>query len=205
MKKIAIIGSGSWGSALAIYLGNKGENVCIWSFAEEEKELINTYHKCKFLPEAVIPESVTCTTDAKEAVENAEIILHVTPSKFVRSTIQKYKDFVSKDQILVMCSKGFESETLKSLDEVIEEELPGIKYGVLSGPSHAEEVSKGIPTALVIASKENDVIDKVSNVFKSNIMRIYHTDDVKGAELGRCFKKYNSFLCRYICWFKFRR
>lgn len=193
MKKIAIIGSGSWGSALAIYLGNKGENVCIWSFAEEEKDLINKEHKCKFLPEAVIPESVTCTTNAKEAVENAEIILHVTPSKFVRSTMKKYKDFISKDQILVMCSKGFEGETLKSLDDVIEEELPGIKYGILSGPSHAEEVSKGVPTALVIASKEELVIEEVSNSFKSNIMRIYHTDDVKGAELGGALKNIIAF------------
>jgi glycerol-3-phosphate dehydrogenase (NAD(P)+) len=92
-----------------------------------------------------------------------------------------------------MCAKGFEAETLKTLDEVIQEEVPGVKYGVLSGPSHAEEVSVGIPTALVIASKENDVIEKISNVFKSNKMRIYHTDDVKGAELGGALKNIIAF------------
>ena len=153
MRKIAIIGSGSWGSALAIYLGNKGEQVTVWSFAEEERDLINNEHKCKFLPNCVIPEGVYCTTNIQEAVDGAELILHVTPSKFVRETIVKYKDFVKEDQIVLMCSKGLEPDSLKTLDEVIEEELPGIKYGILSGPSHAEEVSIGIPTALVIASK----------------------------------------------------
>ena len=141
MKKIAIIGSGSWGSALAIYLGNKNENVEIWSFAEEERDLINNEHKCMFLPNCTIPSSVKATSSYEEALKDAELILHVTPSKFVRSTIKGYKDFVTKDQMIIMCSKGFEGESLKTLDEVIEEELPGIKYGILSGPSHAEEVS----------------------------------------------------------------
>ena len=193
MGKVAIIGSGSWGSALAIYLGNKGENVCIWSFTEEEKDMINKEHKCKFLPEVVIPNTVTCTNNYEEAIKDAEIILHVTPSKFVRSTIKNYKKFVTKDQMLVMCAKGFEGETLKTLDEVIEEELPEIKYGILSGPSHAEEVSKGVPTALVIASKEDELIEKVSELFKSNKIRIYYTDDVKGAELGGALKNIIAF------------
>ena len=193
MGKVAIIGSGSWGSALAIYLVNKGENVCIWSFTEEEKDMINKEHKCKFLPEVVIPNTVTCTNNYEEAIKDAEIILHVTPSKFVRSTIKNYKKFVTKDQMLVMCAKGFEGETLKTLDEVIEEELPEIKYGILSGPSHAEEVSKGVPTALVIASKEDELIEKVSELFKSNKIRIYYTDDVKGAELGGALKNIIAF------------
>jgi glycerol-3-phosphate dehydrogenase (NAD(P)+) len=193
MKKIAIIGSGSWGSALAVYLGNKGENVCIWSFAEDEKDLMNKQHKCKFLPDVKIPESIVVTNDYEEAVKGAELILHVTPSKFVRSTIKGYKDFVTKDQMIIMCAKGFEAETLKTLDEVIEEELPGIKYGILSGPSHAEEVSIGVPTALVIASKDNEVKEKVTETFKSNKMRIYTSSDVKGVELGGALKNIIAF------------
>ena len=154
MKKIAIVGSGSWGSALAIYLAKKVEIVSVWSFLEEEKDIINNEHTCKFLPGSVIPENVVATTNLEEAIVDAEVILHVTPSKFVRDTIKKYKGFVNKNQIILMCSKGLELDTLKTLDEIIEEELPEIKYGILSGPSHAEEVAIGIPTALVIASKD---------------------------------------------------
>ncbi len=193
MKKICIIGSGSWGCALAIHLGNKGENVCVWSFSELEKDLINNEHKCRFLPEAIIPDNVTSTNSFEEAIKDAEVILHVTPSKFVRDTIKGYKDFVTKNQIVVMCSKGFERDTLKTLDEVVEEELPGVKYGVLSGPSHAEEVSVGVPTALVIASESDEVKEKLVDLFKSNKMRVYHSSDVRGVELGGALKNIIAF------------
>ena len=193
MKKVAIVGSGSWGSALAIYLGKYIEEVSIWSFLEEERDTINNEHRCQFLPEVIIPDNIKATTSFEEAFDGAEIILHVTPSKFVRETIKKYKDFVKKEQIILMCSKGFESETLKTLDEVIEEELPGIRYGILSGPSHAEEVSRGIPTALVIASNDKEVKDIVMNNFKSETLRIYSSSDVKGVELGGSLKNIIAF------------
>ena len=193
MKKIAIIGSGSWGSALAIYLGNKGENVSVWSFLDDERDYINNKHTCKLLPGSVIPDNVVATTDFEEAIFGAELILHVTPSKFVRSTIKNYKEFVRKDQIILMCSKGFEKDSLKTLDEVIEEELPGIRYGILSGPSHAEEVAIGIPTALVIASKDEDIKRIVMDTFKSEFMRMYSSSDVKGVELGGALKNIIAF------------
>jgi len=193
MKKIAIVGSGSWGSALAIYLGNHADQVSMWSFMEDEKNKINLEHTCQFLPGCKIPENVVATNDFEEALEGAEMILHVTPSKFVRETIQKYKNLVKQDQIVLMCSKGFEPSTLKTLDEVIEEELPGIKYGILSGPSHAEEVSIGIPTALVIASKDEEVKERVMNSFKSKTLRIYSSSDVKGVELGGALKNIIAF------------
>lgn len=193
MRKITVIGSGSWGSALAIYLATRGENVTIWSFSEEERDEINNEKKCRFLPQATIPEGVYATGDFEEAVEGAELIIHVTPSKFVRSTIEGYKKYVKPNQAIIMCSKGFETKTNKTLDEVIEEELPGIKYGVLSGPSHAEEVSLLIPTALVIASKHDDVIENVSNIFASNVLRIYSSKDVKGVELGGALKNIIAF------------
>ena len=193
MKKVAIVGSGSWGSALAIYLGSQVENVSIWSFSEKEKDIINNKHTCELLPGSVIPENVVATNSFEEAFDGAEIILHVTPSKFVRETIKKYKDYVKKDQIILMCSKGFEPGTLKTLDEVVEDELPGIKYGIFSGPSHAEEVSLGIPTALVIASNYEDVKEKVMNTFKSKTLRIYSSSDVKGVELGGALKNIIAF------------
>ena len=193
MKKIAIIGSGSWGAALGIYLANHGHQVKIWSFSEEEKKAINIDKKCIFLPNAIIPDGVVCTSSYEEALGEAEIILHVTPSKFVRSTIKGYKEFVKPNQIVLMCSKGFESDTCYTLDQVMEEELPGIKTGILSGPSHAEEVSLNIPTALVVASKHEEVRNIVSEEFKSNTLRLYTSQDVRGVELGGALKNIIAF------------
>ena len=193
MRKIAIIGSGSWGTALGIYLANNGNEVKIWSFDEKEKNMINNEKKCIFLPKAVIPNGIICSSDFKEVLEDAEIILHVTPSKFVRSTLVKYKELVTEDQMIVMCSKGFEAETELTLDEVIKQELPTVKYGILSGPSHAEEVSLDIPTALVIASENDEVKEKVIDAFKSSKMRLYTSKDIKGVELGAALKNIIAF------------
>ena len=198
MKKIAIIGSGSWGAALGIYLASNGNDIKMWSFSEDEKNSINNDKKCVFLPNAVIPDNVYCTNSYEEAIEGAELILHVTPSKFVRSTIKGYKEFVKDDQIIIMCSKGFEAESDMTLDEVIEEELPNIKYGILSGPSHAEEVSLNIPTALVIASNHEEVKESIVEAFKSTTVRIYTSKDVKGVELGGALKNIIAF-CAGIC------
>ena len=190
---ISVIGSGSWGIALSIYLAKQGNNIKVWSFDENEKQKINEEKKCIFLPNVNLPEGIFCTNSYEEAIKDAEVVLHVTPSKFVRSTMKNYKDFIKPNQILLMCSKGFEPETNLTLDKIIEEELPGIKYGILSGPSHAEEVAIGVPTALVIASKDDEVKEKVSNLFKSNILRMYHTDDVVGVELGGALKNIIAF------------
>lgn len=192
MKKISIVGSGSWGVALGIYLAGQGHEVKIWSFSEEERDLINNEKKCKFLPKAVIPDGVFCSTDMKEVLEGTELILHVTPSKFTRNVIQQYKPFI-KDQGVIICSKGFEADTLKTLDDVAKEELPNTKIGVLSGPSHAEEVSVLIPTALVVASEDKELSDMVVDIFKSDKMRMYTSKDVKGVELGGALKNIIAF------------
>ena len=139
-----------------------------------------------------MPQNIYCTTDIKEAVEGTDIILHVTPSKFTRETVKKYKEYVP-NQIIVICSKGFEKDTLKTLDDVIEEELPDSKIAVLSGPSHAEEVSIEIPTALVVASKHNDVNTMIQEEFMSQNLRIYSSKDVKGVELGGALKNIIAF------------
>ena len=114
MKNICIIGSGSWGTALAIHLAKLGNNVKVWSFMQEEADLINKERKCKFLPKVTLPENIYCTTDFKEAIDGAEMILIVTPSKFVRDTIKNFKNFVT-NQSIIICSKGFEAGTLYSL------------------------------------------------------------------------------------------
>lgn len=192
MKTIAIIGSGSWGVALAIHLAKAGNRVNLWSFVQEEANMINKEKKCKFLPEVTLPENIYCYTDFESVFKNSEMVLHVTPSKFVRSTIKQYKEAIG-EQPVIMCAKGFERETLYTLDEIIKEELPNQEYGVLSGPSHAEEVSRGIPTAMVIASDSKELKELVQTVFMNETMRIYTSDDVKGVELGGALKNIIAF------------
>lgn len=197
MKNIAIIGSGSWGVALAIHLANMGHNVKIWSFAKEEADLINNEKKCVFLPKAIIPNNVLCSLDFKEVIEGSDIVLVVTPSKFTRNTVKDFKQYITNQQVII-CSKGLESGTLKTLTEILEEELPNNKIGALSGPSHAEEVSLGIPTAIVIASKHDEVLENIQSSFMNDKMRIYTSHDVMGVELGGALKNIIAFCAGII-------
>ena len=192
MKKICIIGSGSWGSAIGLHLARLGHEVQMWAHSEEEAEEINKDRKCRYLPNVVFPENITCTTSYKEAIEGTEYIFHVTPSKFVRENVIKYKEFVT-NQPIVICSKGFEAETLLTLCDVVNEELLNTKVAVLSGPSHAEEVSVGIPTAIVIACKYIDVLYNLQDILMSDTMRVYTSTDVKGVELGGALKNIIAF------------
>lgn len=192
MDKIAIIGAGSWGIALATYLANQGKTVKIWSNTEEEKDLINNERKCKFLPYLVVPDSILATTSYKEAIEGSELLLHVTPSKFTRDNIKKYKEYIT-NQPIVLCSKGFEADTLCTLDEVVEDELPRTKIAVLSGPSHAEEVSMNVPTAIVVASKDGKLLEDLQSTFMSSTLRVYTSRDVRGVELGGALKNIIAF------------
>ena len=192
MLKVGIIGSGSWGSALAIHLGAKGHNIKMWSFTQEEADQINKERKCQYLPNATIPESVYCTTSLEEAIEDTDVLLHVTPSKFTRETVKKYKQYIT-NQAIVICSKGFEKETKKTLDQVVREEIPNGKIAVLSGPSHAEEVSLEVPTALVIASENNEINEMIQREFMSDTLRIYTCEDIRGVELGGALKNIIAF------------
>ena len=189
---IAIIGSGSWGVALAVHLASLGHNIKIWSFMEEERDLINNERKCKFLPGLNLSENIQCSTNFEEVIKDSKFILHVTPSKFTRNIFKQYKQYVGNKPIII-CSKGFEKETLETLDEVILEEMPEAKVGVLSGPSHAEEVSIAIPTALVIASKHQNILKTIQDAFMSEKMRIFTSNDIKGVELGGALKNIIAF------------
>ncbi len=188
---------GSWGIALATHLANLGNDVKVWSFSEEEKNLINNERKCMFLPNVELPENIVCSNNIEEVVKDVEFILHVTPSKFTRETFKQYKDFVGKTPVII-CSKGFEKDTLSTLDEVILDEKPDTRVGILSGPSHAEEVSIGIPTLLVIASKDEQILRLVQNTFMCNKMRIYTSTDMKGVEVGAALKNIVAF-CAGAC------
>ena len=194
MKKIAIIGSGSWGVALGIHLANMGNDVEIWSFDSEEARLINEERKCKFLPNVKIPEKIICKTDLKSVIDGADFILHVTPSKFTRSIVKQYKQYVNcETQPIIICSKGIEKETSLTLDDVIKQEIPNVRIGALSGPSHAEEVSVGLPTLLVAASKDKDIQELLQKTFMNENIRVYTSSDVKGVELGGALKNIIAF------------
>lgn len=184
MKNIAIIGSGSWGMALATHLAHLGNIVKMWSYNKEEAESININRTTKYLKNLVVHENITCYTNFEEVVNGSEFILHVTPSSATREVFVKYKEYIGEKPVII-CSKGFEKSSLKTLEEVMIDELPNVKVGVLTGPSHAEEVCKKIPTVLVIASKEKEIQELIQNTFMCETMRIYTSDDVKGTELRR--------------------
>ena len=196
-KNVAVVGSGSWGMALANHLAEMGNTVKVWSFTEEEKNLINNERKCMFIPDMVLDEKIYCSNDVVEVVKDADYIFHVTPSKVTRNVFKQYKDCV-KDKPIVICSKGLENATLKTLDEVMLEEMPLAKIAAFSGPSYATEVVKHIPTAIILASKHDDVLDEVSSLLMNEYMRIYKSRDVVGVEVGGALKNIIAF-CAGIC------
>ena len=196
-KNVAVVGSGSWGMALANHLAEMGNDVKVWSFTEEEKNLINNERKCMFIPDMILDEKIYCSNDVVEVVKDADYIFHVTPSKVTRNVFKQYKDYV-KDKPIVICSKGLENATLKTLDEVMLEELPSAKIAAFSGPSYATEVVKHIPTAIILASKHDDVLDEVSSLLMNEYMRIYKSRDVVGVEVGGALKNIIAF-CAGIC------
>ena len=171
---------------------NLGNEVTMWAHSDEEYRQINENRKTKYLPNAIIPETIKCTKSLEEAIKNSELIFHVTPSKYTRETMKKYKQYIT-DQPVIICSKGFEASTLYTLSEVATDEMPNAKIGVFSGPSHAEEVSVGIPTAIVIASKYIDVLYNVQDALMDENLRIYTSTDVKGVELGGALKNIMAF------------
>ena len=177
-----------------MYLESIGNKVKIWSFDKSEADLINNDRKCKFLPNITIPDGVSCSLSYEEVIKNSDLILHVTPSKFTRDIVKQYKQFVDVEkQPIIVCSKGLEQSTLSILTDVIKEEIPGVKVGALSGPSHAEEVSIGIPTVLVSASEDEEVRNYVQDIFMSKNMRVYTSDDVIGVEYGSALKNIIAF------------
>ena len=185
--KIAVIGSGSWGSAISVLLAEKGNDVYLWSWIQEETDRLNRDRENKeFLPGIPFPDNITCTHDMKECIENAEVIVTAAPSPATRTTAKQMAPFVKKGQIIVNISKGLEGEL--RLSEVYKSEIPQADVAVLSGPSHAEEVSRRIPTTVVIASKSKESAEFLQDVFMTEHFRVYTSSDVIGVELGGALK-----------------
>ena len=184
MAAIGVIGSGTWGTALAILLVQNHNQVALWSAFAEEADKIRTEKKHPNLPEAVIPEELEITADLQAAMEGKEILVLAVPSIFVRQTAAKMAPFCRQGQIIVNVAKGIEEQSLKPLSEVIEEELPMADVAVLSGPSHAEEVSRLLPTTCVAGAHKRETAEKIQAVFMSQAFRVYTSPDMIGIEVG---------------------
>lgn len=187
--KIGILGAGSWGIALAMLLNKNKHDVKMWSIIEEEVDMLNRHREhVKHLPGIKIDENIEITTNVEKVVESADIVLFAVPSKFVRSTAEVVKEFCNKEQILLNVGKGLESGTLLTLEQVLVDVFPENPVAVLSGPSHAEEVAKNMPTSVVVASKDEVVIKKVQEVFMNPTFRVYGSSDIIGVEIGGALK-----------------
>ena len=187
--KIAVIGSGSWGCAAAILLANKGYDVFLWSWQQEETERLCADRENKdVLPGKHFPDNITCSHDLFRCTENADLIVTVVPSPATRTTAHQLAPFVSEGQIIVNLSKGLEESTLMRLSEVYREEIPQAKIAVMSGPSHAEEVSIGLPTTNVVAACDNKTAEFIQSIFMDKTFRVYTGDDMIGIELGGALK-----------------
>lgn len=188
-KTIGVVGSGSWGTAIAVMLSKKGYRINLWSYLKEEAEqLIETKENLKFLPGVILPNNIHCTWDLQECVDKADIIVNAVPSHAIRQTAQLLKSLVKPEQIIVNLSKGLEEKTLLRLSEVFEQEIPNVQLAVLSGPSHAEEVARDIPTTVVVAAKKRSTAEFVQEVFMNPKFRVYTNPDVIGVELGGALK-----------------
>jgi len=184
-----MVGAGSMSTALAVLLAKKSHSVKMWSPFKEEVEMINNVreqvHK---LPGVHIPDGVTCTGDIEEALHNTDAVILALPSQTIRNNVKEISRFLDKDKIVVSCSKGIEQETCMLLSDVIKEEAPQVRIAALSGPSHAEEIARDIPTTVVAASREKEVAVYVQNLFMSPNFRVYTNPDVVGVELGGAIK-----------------
>jgi glycerol-3-phosphate dehydrogenase (NAD(P)+) len=189
MSVIAILGAGGWGTALAVMSCGCGAQVRLWSARERDLEDIRRdgEHK-RLLPGVKVPAAVALTGDLAACVAGAEAVVLVVPSFAVRETAAKLRGLLRPGQIVVNAAKGLEEESLKRLSQVIAEELPGSPVVILSGPSHAEEVSRGIPTAVVAASASREAAERVQDLLMNPALRIYVNPDVVGVELGGAFK-----------------
>lgn len=189
MREIAIIGAGSWGTALSVMLAKKGYNINLWTFEEDVNTAIkDARENVKYLPGVVIPQNVTPYMKKDKAIGEAKLIILAVPSSFLRGVCSEISNYVHKNSIIVNVAKGFEVNSLLRLSEVIEEEIPQAKAAVLSGPSHAEEVSRDIPTTVVCACTDIKIAHKVQNVFMTPKFRVYTNTDVIGVELGGALK-----------------
>ena len=189
MANISVLGAGSWGLGLALLLNNNGHNVTVWSVLNDEVVMLQTEREHKIcLPGVRIPDSITISGDTANVINNADVLVLAVASPYTRSTAKLIAPFVKEGQIIVNVAKGVEEHTLLTLCQIVEEEIPQAKVAVLSGPSHAEEVSRGIPTTCVIGAHEKNTAEYLQNIFMSDVFRVYTSPDMLGICIGGALK-----------------
>lgn len=189
MAKVAVIGAGSWGIALANVLHTNGNQVTVWSIVEEEIAMLKEKHEhVDKLPGVALPEDMIFTADLAEAVPDQEYLILAVPSVFTRSTAKSMAPFVRAGQVIVCVAKGIEEETLMTLSDIVEQEIPAAEVAVMCGPSHAEEVGVGLPTTVVAGAAKKKVAEGVQDIFMNEVFRVYTSPDVLGMELGGSLK-----------------
>ena len=189
MAKVSVLGAGSWGTALSLLLGKNGHEVTLWSALEDEVRMLceKREHESK-LPGVRLPEDMKITADLEDSLQDPDVAVLAVPSPFTRSTAHRMAPFVKKGQIIVNVAKGVEEHTLMTLSEIISEEIPQADVCVLSGPSHAEEVGKGLPTTCVVSAEKRETAEYLQGIFMSPVFRVYTTPDILGVELGGALK-----------------
>lgn len=189
MYNVSILGAGTWGTALAILLAGNGRKVTIWTKIENEARMLKeNRNNIKNLPGAQLPEDVTITLDLEEACKDKDVIVMAVASPYIRSTAKLASPYVKEGQVIVNVSKGIEDVTLHTLSEVLKEEMPQADIAVLSGPSHAEEVSRGVPTTIVVGAATMETAHLIQDVFMTDLFRVYTSPDIIGIELGGSLK-----------------
>ena len=189
MANVGVLGAGSWGTALSVLLTDNGHQVTVWSIDENEVTMLNEKreHELK-LPGVKLPESMVITGNLEQAVKEKDFLVLAVPSPFTRSTVKKMAPYVADGQIIVDVAKGIEEATLLTLSKQIEEEIPQADVAVLSGPSHAEEVGRKLPTTCVIGAKTRKTAEYLQSMFISPVFRVYTSPDILGIELGGSLK-----------------
>ncbi len=188
MAKIGIIGAGSWGTAISVLLHGNGHEVVLWSALPQEIEELREKHEHRNLPGVILPGDIVFTADLREAMADKEMLVLAVPSVYTRKTAASMRAYLKPGQLVVNVAKGIEESTLMTLSEIIGQELDGAVTAVLSGPSHAEEVSRGLPTTCVAAAHSRTAAQTVQNMFMGPAFRVYTSPDVLGVELGGALK-----------------
>ena len=189
MADISVIGSGSWGTALAWLLRNNGHRVTLWSYLREENEMFLKYREnVDKLPGVLLDQEVVFTNQLEESIPGRDMLVLAVPSPAIRSTARNMRGLVSEGQLIVNVAKGIEEKNLMTMTDIIEEEIPQADVAVLSGPSHAEEVGKGLPTTIVAGAHSRETAERIQGYFMSPVFRVYTSSDMLGIETGAALK-----------------
>ncbi len=188
MAEISIIGGGSWGIALAVLLRKNGHKITVWSALEAEIQMLEEEHEHRMLPGVKLPEDTVFTMDEREAGQGKDLLVMAVASSYTRKTAGRFAPYVADAQKIVNVAKGIETGTLMTLSEIIAQEIPQADVAVMSGPSHAEEVGRGLPTTIVVGAASKSTAEFIQNLFMNEVFRVYVSPDILGMELGGALK-----------------